>query len=127
MDDIILIGSNDLEIQQLIALLNDMFALKYLGLHYFMGIEFNTFPNGDILLIQSKYIHELIVKAKMEASKLIATPMLSQSQQSTHICDFINNPSFYRSIVGTLQYIIITHSNLSYTFNKLCQYMSKPF
>ncbi|GMP51438.1 hypothetical protein CsSME_00017662 [Camellia sinensis var. sinensis] len=37
-----------------------------------------------------------------------------------------DNPSFYRSIVGVLQYLTITRPDLSYAVNQLCQHMHNP-
>ena len=38
----------------------------------------------------------------------------------------VPNPQFYRSIVGALQYVTITRPELSYSVNKVCQFMHKP-
>lgn len=38
----------------------------------------------------------------------------------------LDNPSFYRSFVGNLQYIVVTRPELAYSVNKLSQYMSHP-
>lgn len=56
VDDIIFIVGDDIEVQQLIFVLNNQFALKYLGLlTYFLGIEFIKLCNDDLMLNQSKY------------------------------------------------------------------------
>lgn len=50
-------------------------ALKYLHLlNYFLDIEVSTLPNRDVMFTQSKYIKELLLKAKMDSSKPIFTP-----------------------------------------------------
>ena len=36
------------------------------------------------------------------------------------------NPSFYRGIVGALQYLTLTHPNLSYSVNYVSQFMHAP-
>lgn len=67
MDDIIVTGSNDDEIQVIIATLNSKFDLKYLGLlSYFLRIDVSILPNGDMMVNQSKYIKELLAKKHME-------------------------------------------------------------
>ena len=36
------------------------------------------------------------------------------------------NPFEYRYIVGTLQYVTITRSDIAYSVNQLCQHMQAP-
>ena len=38
----------------------------------------------------------------------------------------MHDPSLFRSVVGALQYVLITYPELSYLVNKLCQYMHSP-
>ncbi|KAL5569690.1 hypothetical protein UlMin_026265 [Ulmus minor] len=40
--------------------------------------------------------------------------------------DPITNLTEYRSIVGALQYIIITHPEIAYSVNQICQFMQNP-
>lgn len=56
IDDIIITGSNDHEVQELISLLHKQFTLKYIGLlNYFLGVEVTHLRNGDLALSQTKY------------------------------------------------------------------------
>ena len=38
----------------------------------------------------------------------------------------LDDPSEYRAVVGSLQYISLTHPNISFSVNKLSQFMHKP-
>nr|KYP65239.1 hypothetical protein KK1_011471 [Cajanus cajan] len=40
--------------------------------------------------------------------------------------DPCENPSLYRSIVGSLQYLTITRPEISFSVNKVCQFMQEP-
>lgn len=52
VDDTILTGSDDVEVYVVTHFGNAKFSLKYLGLfYYFMGMEVNYLPNGDVLHI----------------------------------------------------------------------------
>lgn len=40
--------------------------------------------------------------------------------------DHLSDPTFYRSIVGTMQYDTITRPEISFAMNKACQFLSQP-
>jgi histone deacetylase 1/2 len=127
VDDIILTGPSLPLVQKCIAKLKDVFALKELGqLDYFLGIEVKHQQDGTLLLSQRKYIKDLLSRAKMEDCKPIATPMISSLKLSKEGGTPVQDPTLYRSIVGALQYITITRPELSYSVNKVCQFMSNP-
>nr|KYP62723.1 hypothetical protein KK1_017271 [Cajanus cajan] len=62
----------------------------------------------------------------MHNFKPLPTPMVSSLQLTSDGSTTIFDPSFYRSIVGGLQYITITRPELAYSSNKIYQYMPKP-
>lgn len=73
--DILVIGSSEGAIQALITKLNDRFVLKDLGkVDYFLGIEVRKTEAG-IHLSQTKYITDLLCKAKMQYARSVAAPM----------------------------------------------------
>nr|KYP76576.1 hypothetical protein KK1_020824 [Cajanus cajan] len=107
--------------------LNSLFSLKDLGpLKYFLGIEVSNSTKDVILLSQIKYIIGLFHKAKMHESKPQTTPMVPGLKLSATRSSFVPDPTFYRSVVGGLQYISITRPELCYSINKVCQYMHNP-
>lgn len=127
IDDIILIASNDYKVPFLITTLSSKFILKYLILlSYFLGIEVVTLPNGDVMMNHRNYIKELLAKTHMEHSYPSSTLMTTSHTLSTHTIELFDNPTYYRSVVGTLQYINITRLNLTYDVNNVCYFMSKP-
>lgn len=127
MDDIIITGSSPSLIKDLITRLNVQFALKDLGhLDYFLGIEVKRLASGSLLLTQHKYIRESLARANMAEANPISSPMASTcklSKVGSNPCDDVN---LYRSIVGALQYATLTHPEISYSVNKVCQFMSNP-
>ena len=54
----------------------------------------------------------------------IYSPMTSSCKLSKHGSDLLQDPSFYRSVVGALQYLTITRPELSFAVNKVCQFMA---
>jgi histone deacetylase 1/2 len=127
VDDIIITGSSPPLIDRLISKLNTAFSLKDLGqLDYFLGIEVKHLPNGCLFLSQSKYVRDLLSRVKMDDSKGISTPMVGGQQLTKEGTSAFDDPTLYRSVVGALQYATITRPELSFSVNKVCQFMHTP-
>ena len=95
--------------------------MKYLGLlSYFLGIQV-TSTQGGLLLHQSKYSRELLHRAGMTDCKPIPSPagfkyvVLSEADKKKY-----EDPTNYKSLVGTLQYLIMTKPEIQYAVNTLC-------
>jgi hypothetical protein len=103
VDDIIITGSSKSLIQQLVQQLNSEFSLKDLGqLDYFLGIEVHHTATGSLILAQTKYIHDLLVKANMSNANGITYPMASSTKLFKYGSNHVSDPTFFRSIVGGL-------------------------
>ncbi|XP_019438953.1 PREDICTED: uncharacterized protein LOC109344654 [Lupinus angustifolius] len=99
--------------------MNFAFALKDLGaLDYFLGIEIQKLPNGSLLLVQSKYIKDLLQKFHMDNMKSLPTPMVGGCKLIKHEINFLVDAKLYRSLAGALQYITITRPEISYNISK---------
>ncbi|XP_019416877.1 PREDICTED: uncharacterized protein LOC109328071 [Lupinus angustifolius] len=127
VDDIIVTGSSHSQVQKVIKDISTSFALKQLGqLDYFLGIEIKHLPNGSLLMTQSKYIKDLLDRAHTTSSKDVTAPMTSTCKLSNKGDDAYDDPTFYRSIVGALQYATFTRPDITYNVNKVCQFLSHP-
>jgi histone deacetylase 1/2 len=127
VDDILITGNSITHIQQLISKLNAEFALKQLGsLDYFLGIEVFHMDNGSLLLSQTKYIRDLLSRVQMETANGMPTPMVSSSKLSKIGSNPVEDPTHFRSIVGALQYATLTRPEISFSVNKVCQFLSNP-
>jgi histone deacetylase 1/2 len=128
VDDIIVVSSSSKAVEALLADLKVDFALKDLDdLSYFLVIEVKRVTDG-IVLSQSKYANDLLKQVGMELCKLVATP-LSTSEK---LLAYIESPlgpedaTKYMSIVGALQYLTLTRPDISFSVNKVCQYLHAP-
>jgi histone deacetylase 1/2 len=128
VDDIIVTSSSDRAISVLLQDLNAHFAIKDLGaLHFFLGIEVKRTADG-LLLTQAKYAHDLLAKVGMLDCKPAPTHLSPSEPLSLHEGTLLGpqDSSQYRSIVGALQYLTLTCPDLSFSVNKVCQYLHAP-
>lgn len=96
VDEIIITGSSNTEIQKFINMLNDAFSLKEKGaLHFFLGIEVSNLTNGSVLLKQSKYIKSLLAKAHISDAKPANSPMVSSLQLSNTVGIPVDDAALY--------------------------------
>ncbi|KAK6131582.1 hypothetical protein DH2020_034596 [Rehmannia glutinosa] len=126
VDDIRSFGGDSKQISSVIQLLNDQFALKTLGeVDYFLGMEAHRSAAG-LVLSQSKYIHDFLVKIHMLDCKPSLTPISTGHKLSLKDNKEFDQPSLYRSVVGTLQYLTFTRPDIAFTINKLSQFLHQP-
>ncbi|KAL5580580.1 hypothetical protein UlMin_013022 [Ulmus minor] len=98
VDDIIVVGSQKLELDSFISVLNKLFSLKDLGeLNYFLGIEVQSIEKG-LHLSQKKYICDLLKRSKMDQANPLPTPMISTLKLTATNGDPVPNITEYRSI-----------------------------
>ncbi|KAJ4753743.1 hypothetical protein LUZ62_088148 [Rhynchospora pubera] len=126
VDDIIITGSNPLLVSSHIAHLHTSFSLKDLGdLNFFLGIQITRTPTS-IHLSQSKYIHDILVKANMVHAKHSPSPMSTSISLSNEDSAPFDNPQLFRSIIGALQYATLTRPDITFAVNKVSQFMQHP-
>ncbi|KAH9750824.1 retrovirus-related pol polyprotein from transposon RE1 [Citrus sinensis] len=130
VDDILITGPNTEELEGFITEFNKTFALKDLGvLSYFLGIEV-LYDADCMYLSQRKYIRDLLSKVEMTECKGIDTPMSTGSKLQKIVQGelgyYLEDPTHYRSIVGGMQYLILTRPEIAFAVNKLSQYVAAP-
>ncbi|CAI8590906.1 unnamed protein product [Vicia faba] len=114
-------------VHDLTSKLHNMFALKKLGRpSYFLGIEVKFCSNGSLLLTQSKYIRDLLIKANVVNANGVPTPMLNICKLNRHRSNSFSDAQLYRSIIGALQYVILTRPDIVFSVNKDFQFMTNP-
>ncbi|KAJ6866233.1 Retrovirus-related Pol polyprotein from transposon TNT 1-94 [Populus alba x Populus x berolinensis] len=125
VDDILLTGTIDTLVADFITLLSQEFAMKDLGpAHHFLGIEILPTPTG-LHLSQSHYALTILERADMVDCKPMTTPLEARTKASSN-APFLVDVSFFRGLVGSLQYLTLTRPDLSFSVNYVSQFMHAP-
>ena len=83
---------------------------------------------GGILLSQEKYANDIIQRVGMQHCKSVSTPLSVSKKLSIQDGDSLepDDGTRYCSIVGALQYLILTWPDISFLVNKVCQFLHAP-
>nr|GEW03573.1 retrotransposon protein, putative, unclassified [Tanacetum cinerariifolium] len=115
VDDIILTASFTSLLQCIISLLYVEFAMIDLGpLNYFLGISATRTTSG-IFLSQMKYDTKILEQAHMLNCNPCKTPIDTEKKLGPEGSS-VTDPTLYRSLAGSLQYLTFTLPDLSYLF-----------
>ncbi|RVW19542.1 Retrovirus-related Pol polyprotein from transposon RE1 [Vitis vinifera] len=126
VDDILIIGDSSALIHSMIQALTSRFALKTLGsISYFLGFKAFRDSSG-LYLNQAKYISDLLVKTNMVHAKTSSTPMALDQKLALEDSAPFPDVTLYRSTIGALQYLTLTRPDISFSVNKLSQFLKAP-
>ncbi|PKI70974.1 hypothetical protein CRG98_008555 [Punica granatum] len=119
-------GTPGAPFKSIIIALQKEFAMKDLGpLHFFLGMEARRNSAG-LYLTQSKYIHDILTRTSMLECKPISSPVNTGPRLSIRDGSSFEDPSLYRSVVGSLQYLSLTRPDIAYSVNQVCQFLHCP-
>ena len=126
VDDIILTGNHEEEIDSLKTSLMKEFEIKDLGnLKYFLGMEIARSKKG-IVVSQRKYILDLLNETGMLGCRPAETPMdttvkLGEKDGSAPV-----DKGRYQRLVGKLIYLSHTRPDISFPVSMVSQFMNNP-
>ncbi|WJZ95940.1 hypothetical protein VitviT2T_014671 [Vitis vinifera] len=122
-----IITGDDLSgIQEHKDFLSQQFEMKDLGhLSYFLGLEITHSTDG-LYITQAKYASNLMSQARLTDSKTVDTPVELNAHLTPSRGKPLSNPSLYRRLVGSLVYLTVTRSDISYAVHQVSQYLSAP-
>ncbi|XP_020674351.1 uncharacterized protein LOC110093716 [Dendrobium catenatum] len=114
------------QINNLLHDLRSQFALKQLGqINLFLGIQISR-TNTGFFLHQEHYASKLLQEAGFTDCKSCPTPITPATRHPQQSTELFHDPSMYRRLTGSLQYLTITRPNIAYATNQVCQHMQTP-
>lgn len=126
VDDILLTASTSDFLAHIVKLLRQEFAIKDLGdIRFFLGVQVRRDEHG-FFLNQAQYAEDILERAGMLNCKSTPTPVDTKPKLSLTEGALFNDPTFYRSIAGALQYLTLTRPDLAYAVNQACLFMHAP-
>ncbi|RVX07254.1 Retrovirus-related Pol polyprotein from transposon TNT 1-94 [Vitis vinifera] len=135
VDDMLIVGSNIEEINNLKKQLSKQFAMKDLGVaKQILGMRIiRDKANGTLKLSQSEYVKKFLSRFNMNEAKLVSTPLGSHfklsKEQSAKIEEERDHMSKvpYASAIGSLMYAMVcTRPDITHAMGVVSRFMSRP-
>jgi hypothetical protein len=123
VDDLVVVGANQAEVVKFKGEMARLFNMSDLGpLHYYLEIEVRQSSMG-ITLCQSTYAGKIIEKAGLSGCNPCDTPMepclkLSKASSNPPV-----DKTMYRSIVGSLRYLVHTRPDIAFAVGYVSRFM----
>ena len=122
VDDIIFGSTKDELAHGFSKLMQAEFKMSMIGeLTHFLGLQIRQQDSG-IFLSQSKYAKNLMKKFGLEFSSSVRTPMSPNVKLTVDLLGKSVDPSLYRSMIGSLLYLIASKPDINYSVGVCTRY-----
>ena len=122
VDDLIITGTENHQIEDFKAQMKNQFEMSDLGLlTSYLGIEVKQ-ERGKILLSQKSYALRILEQSGMSECNPAHTPLESRCKFGKESHPRVN-PTTYRSLMGSLRYLTHTRPDLMFSAGYLSRYM----
>jgi hypothetical protein len=126
VDDLLITGANEKEIAKFKQQMKELFKMSDLGLlSYYLGIEVLQ-KLGEITLCQEAYTKKILQSCAMDDCNLTQVPMEPRLKLSKRSKEHAVDATEYRSVVGSLRYLVNTRPDLAYSIGIVSRYMEAP-
>lgn len=123
VDDLIITGSSVDDITEFKAQMMSMFSMSDLVLlSYYLGIEVKQ-ATGMITLCQCSYACKVLESAGMARCNPCLTPMENRLKMTKKDNSAAVDATEYRSVVGSLRYLVNTRPDIAYAVGIVSRYM----
>lgn len=126
VDDLIITGARDTEIRKFKEEMHSLFRMSDLGLlSYYLGIEVNQDKHG-ITINQAAYAQKILKIGGMAECNSACVPMETRLKLSKQSDRPPVDVTMYRSIVGSLRYLVHTRPDIAYAVGFVSRFMESP-
>ncbi|KAK1686445.1 hypothetical protein QYE76_047293 [Lolium multiflorum] len=126
VDDLIITGNDNKEISWFMDEMASSFKMSDLGLlTFYLGIEVHQDSTG-ITINQSAYALKILEKCGMADCNPSVVPMESRLKLSKKSMAPPADTTLYRSIVGSLRYLVHTRPDIAYVVGYVSRFMENP-
>jgi Reverse transcriptase (RNA-dependent DNA polymerase) len=126
VDDLIITGDNQVEINCVKDDLKQKFDIKDLGkLKYFLGIEVAHSLKG-LFISQRKYVLYLLKETGKLGCKPVSTPIDSNVKLNTEDGEPLKDIHYFQRLVGKLIYLTVTRPDMSFAVSQISKFMHSP-
>ena len=102
------------------------FEMSMIGkLTHFLGLQIRQQDSG-IFLSQSKYAKNLVKKFGLESASFVRTLMSPNVKLTIDLLGKSFDPFLYRSMIGSLLYLIASRPDISYSVGVCARYQANP-
>ena len=106
--------------------MQDEFEMSMIGeLIHFLGLQIRQQDSG-IFLSQSKYAKNLMKKFGLDFANSVRTPTSPNVKLTVDLLGKSVDPSLYRSMIGSLLYLIASRPDISYNVGVCARYQVNP-
>nr|XP_016512653.1 PREDICTED: uncharacterized mitochondrial protein AtMg00810-like [Nicotiana tabacum] len=126
VDDIVVIRTDIMEFEDLKIFLNNNFMIKDLGrLHYFLGLEV-LYKDDGVIISQRKFTLDLLKEYQCTDYNSFTSPLDLIAKLKAKEREAVTDPTYYRKLVGKLNFLTNTSLDITYIVQNLSQFMDDP-
>jgi hypothetical protein len=126
VDDLIITGSNNVVINEFKMEMMKSFSMSDLGLlTYYLGIQVDQREN-ETTLCQGSYAEKVLENAGMKGCNSCHVPMENKLRLSKNDESLPIDKTKYRSVIGSLRYLVNTRPDIAYSVGIVIRYMEDP-
>jgi hypothetical protein len=126
VDDLIITGTKSEEISVFKNQMHELFQMSDLGfLSYYLGIQVKQ-DKGEITLCQSSYAARILENVGMGSCNPCHIPMQNRQKLGKMSGEEVVDASKYRSVIGSLRYLVNTQPDIAYSVGIASRFMEAP-